>query len=176
MMQKTDTRNKWTDAVQNTFVCQNSSLCTWETERDWWMVLSIQPEVYKEEGRELCVVRGTWMGWCDRYDWVQCPLKREREIQIDRNRDSAEEGSPWQTDRSRERNAERRQTDRSGRWDSEINPGGRWQNNLSEERVGPGRWREIYQELPRFRRFCFSGRKKKAAMDDFLMWPWSGTL
>lgn len=45
---------------------------------------------------------------------------------MDRNRDVAEEGSPWQTDRSRERNAEMQQTDgwetiRSGRTDSEIN-------------------------------------------------------
>lgn len=26
MMQKTDTRDKWTDALQNTFVCQNRGL------------------------------------------------------------------------------------------------------------------------------------------------------
>lgn len=129
-------------------------------ETDGWSCLYSQRCTRRRGGS--CVLWGGH-GWGDVIDMTGSSVPwREREIQIDRNRDSAEEGSPWQTDRSRERNAERRQTDRSGRWDSEINPGGRWQNNLSEERVGPGRWREIYQELPRFRRFCFSGRKKSS--------------
>lgn len=176
MMQKTDTRNKWTDAVQNTFVCQNSGLCTWETERDWWMVLSIQPEVYKEEGRELCVVRGTWMGWCDRYDWVQCPLKRERE------RFRLIETEIQQRKGRLDRQIDQERGMQSG--DRRIGAVGETARLILEVdgriiwvRRGSGRVDEerYTKSSLGFDVSAFLGGKK-AAMDDFLMWPWSGTL
>lgn len=161
--------------TDNTFICQNRRLCLQDT--DWWMVLSIQPGVYKEEwgGGSVWYERDMdgvmWSIWLG-----TCPPKRERERDSKSwvETDVAEEGL---TGRSREGGLHRA----NGwiEWDDkewserqqDYCRGTCWIIWGSEERSG---WvhRESYAALLKLLKLALFGRERKAAQMIFL-WPWS---
>lgn len=82
MMQKTDTRDEWTEAVQNTFVCQNRGLCVRQRERLMDGLVYTARGVQGGGEGEICVLRGGH-GWGDVIDLTGPVSPEEREIQMD---------------------------------------------------------------------------------------------
>lgn len=79
-MQKTDTRDKWTDAVRNTFVRQNRGLCMRQRLMDG--LVCTARGVQGGRDREVCVLQGAH-GWGDVIDLTGPVYPEERKIQID---------------------------------------------------------------------------------------------